>query len=1792
MKKLILVLSLITLGFINSQAQLVITPGGGAGAVSTAVGGPGLTISNVVVNCANVSYGSFSGGAASGLGITNGLVLTTGTATQIVGANTNNDFSGGCVGTSTNDPQLTALSSSANNDVCIIEFDVVPQCATMTISFVFGSDEYTDYVNSTFNDAFGFFVTGPNPSGGSYNNFNLATIPGGTSVSIDNVSHLTNSTYFVNNNAGGANNSFDGFTTVLNPTINVTPCQTYHFKLAIADATDCAMDSGVMIDIIQCISPWTVAMGSTPASCGATNGTATATVSGGIGPFTYSWAPSGGTGSTASGLAAGTYTVTVNDGLTCTPPQTYTTTVAGSGGSTTSVNSPTICAGASTTLTATPVTGGGTYSWAPGGATTAAITVSPASTTTYTVSYTLTGCTTTSTGTVTVNPVPTVSSNSQTVCAGLNATLTATPSIAGGTYSWAPGGATTAAITVSPASTTTYTVTYTLNSCTATGTGTVTVNPAPTVSSNSQTICAGVNATLTATPSVTGGTYSWAPGGATTAAITVSPASTTTYTVTYTLAGCSATGTGTVTVNPVPTVSSNSQTICAGANATLTATPSAAGGTYSWAPGGATTAAITVSPASTTTYTVTYTLAGCTNTGTGTVTVNPIPAINVNSGAICPGGSSTLTATGGTSYLWSTSDVTAAITVSPASTTSYTVTGTTAGCSASTVATVTVGATMSISVNSPSICTGQTANLVATGATSYTWSAGVTVTGTGTADASPATTTSYTVTGTTGSCSGTGVSTVTVNAVPVTTVDSPIICDGATATMTAAGAAGYTWSAGATSAGANTATASPTTTTTYTVTGANGVCVSTAVSTVTVNPIPAVTVDSPTICAGQTATMTAAGATSYTWSAGATSAGANTATASPAATTTYTVTGTASGCSNTAVSTVTVAPSLSITVNSPVICAGETANLTAGGAASYTWTAGTTVTGTNTADATPAATTTYTVTGTTGTCSGTAVSTVTVTPLPVVTVTSATICDGAAANLTAGGASTYTWTAGATATGTNTADASPSTTTTYTVTGTDLGCSGTAVSTVTVNPIPTVTVSSPSICPGSTAQLTAGGATSYTWSPGATSTGPNTADATPASTATYTVTGTLLGCSSTAVATVTVNTVLSVDAGLPDSLCFGESANLSVSPNGAGYVYTWTPAASLSNASIFNPVASPAVTTTYSVTVTDPNGCTGNDDVTVYADPQITLALAGLPVSCNGGTDGQTIVIPAGGSGSFTYLWMTGGCTTAACNQAVGTYTVTVTDTWGCTATGTAVVTEPTVVTATSTQTEVTCFGTCNGTATATGLGGTPDAAGAYTYSWNTVPVQTTQTATGLCAGTYTCTVSDDNGCSATVSVTITEPALLDIDPMPALTICNSGSTPLAATVTGGTIAYTYSWSPAAGLSSTAVANPTATPAATTTYTLTVTDANLCSTTESVLVTVNPPLAIIAAGTASVCPGASTTISAIASNGAGSGYTYLWSPAAGLNDATLAAPTATPAATTTYTVTANDGCSPAVTATVTVSVLPTPVPVITSTVTSGCEPLCVSFTDASTISSGTITGWNWDFGDGSPDSISQNPSHCFNTPGSYTVTLTDTSAAGCIATSTIPYIITVNPIPVALFNAPASTSIFTPTVQYIDQSTVSTGSIVSWDWAFGDGFTTAAGDSSHLQNPSHLFTEVGTYCAELIVTTNAGCQDLTSLCIVIDPEFTFFIPNAFSPNDDGINEEFYGKGEHIKEYEMNIFDRWGNLIFHADDINEHWDGRANHGSEVAQEDVYVYVVKLTDNHDKIHKYIGTVTIVK
>jgi gliding motility-associated-like protein len=1016
-------------------------------------------------------------------------------------------------------------------------------------------------------------------------------------------------------------------------------------------------------------------------------------------------------------------------------------------------------------------------------------------------------------------------------------------------------------------------------------------------------------------------------------------------------------------------------------------------------------------------------------------------------------------------------------------------------------------------------------------------------------------------------------------------------------------------------------------------------------------------------------------------------------------TATITVTPTVSSCPGTPSSyTITVNPSPNVVVpanitvcNSGSVAATSFSSSVAG--TTYTWSNSNTAIGipasgsgniasftaTNTGTASISAT--ITVTPTSNGCAGTPQSyTITVDPTPTVTVpANIIVCNGstiAATSFTSTPAgATYTWTNSNTATGlgaSGTGNISSFTavnsgaaaiTSTITVTPTVAGCPGTPSSyTITVEPTPAApTAAGTSVCANMTATLTAtapGG--TYQWydaASGGTLLFTGASYTTPpltSNTTFYVQTTSAATCVSPMTAVpVSIAAGLVVDAGLNDTICFGASAGLNVTPSGAGYTYNWAPATSLSSATISNPTASPSSTTTYTVSVTDAGGCTGTDQVQIFVDPQLTLAIAGIPATCNGVCDGQTIVIPGGGTTPYTYLWSSG-CTNASCNNLCdGTYSITVTDALGCSADSSTTVTEPTAIALTTSsttancnqpdgsatvnasggtgtysylwpdgqttptatnlipgsycvtvtdgngctatacvtvpnaagvsasitaQTPTSCNGVCDGTATAGGTGGV----GPYTYVWSTVPAQSSITATGLCAGVYTVTVTDASGCSDDTIVTITEPTLVVTAPIAAQTICSAGSATLTASTSGGNGGpYAYLWSPAGtGASATVVV----TPATTTTYTVNATDVNGCAAGPiSVTVTVNPPLSVAMTGTTSICPGLSATISANASNGNGGPYNYAWSPAVTGSGNSVSV---TPAATTTYTVTVTDGCSPPVIDSVVITVLPLPNIAFNSNVTSGCLPLCVNFNDLTTIAGSTITSWVWDFGDGN-NSTTQNPTNCFANAGSYNITLTAISAGGCSSTSVINNMITVHPIPVASFTAPLSASIVNPVIPFEDSST----DAASWFWDFGDVLNPTT-NTSTLQNPTHVYSEVGTYCANLTVTSAFGCTDMTQFCIVIDPEYTLYIPNAFSPNGDNINDEFYVKGDHIKDFRMAIYDRWGNMIFFSDDVTRKWDGRANLGSEIAQQDVYVYKIDITDVNNKQHKYIGTVTLVK
>ena len=444
--------------------------------------------------------------------------------------------------------------------------------------------------------------------------------------------------------------------------------------------------------------------------------------------------------------------------------------------------------------------GGSTYVWSPAtglsSSTIANPVATPAVTTTYTATITdLNGCISTDHAVVQVVP-PLVSSPPATICTGSSATLSTTPGLQ--SYIWSPatGLNTTsgAAVVASPTATTTYSVTATQNGCTLSDTVVVTVGPAADIlAASGPAVCSGQSTVLSASG---GNTYTWSPatGLSSTngASVTASPSVTTTYTVTGHNGQCTGQDTVVVQIVPLPqiNVAVATPSLCPGQSTTLSAT---GGTTFTWTPAtglsGTTGTTVTASPSSTTTYTVTGTSNGCSSEATALVTVAPLPSVGITAAApgVCPGSSTTLTATGAGTYSWTpvpglSTTTGQMVTVTPAASSTYTVTGTSAaGCAASATVTVSVSAAPQLVLNPPApICPGETTTLSASGADSYSWMPG-NLSGSA-VSVSPAATTQYTVTGTTLGCSSTSLVTLPVKPLPLPVSAGPdtIICPGTT----------------------------------------------------------------------------------------------------------------------------------------------------------------------------------------------------------------------------------------------------------------------------------------------------------------------------------------------------------------------------------------------------------------------------------------------------------------------------------------------------------------------------------------------------------------------------------------------------------------------------------------------------------------------------------------------------------------------------------------------------------------------------------------------------------------------------------------------------------------------------------------------------------------------------------------------------------------------------------------------------------------------------------------------------
>jgi gliding motility-associated-like protein len=272
----------------------------------------------------------------------------------------------------------------------------------------------------------------------------------------------------------------------------------------------------------------------------------------------------------------------------------------------------------------------------------------------------------------------------------------------------------------------------------------------------------------------------------------------------------------------------------------------------------------------------------------------------------------------------------------------------------------------------------------------------------------------------------------------------------------------------------------------------------------------------------------------------------------------------------------------------------------------------------------------------------------------------------------------------------------------------------------------------------------------------------------------------------------------------------------------------------------------------------------------------------------------------------------------------------------------------------------------------------------------------------------------------------------------------------------------------------------------------------------------------------------------------------------------------------------------------TINVIASPVISISSNVNNGCEPTTILFSSTNNQPGGTSF---WNFGDGlsgvNDTSTVQNPSHVYNYAGSYDITYIYANTIGCSDTVTMPGYITIHSQPLASFTStPQPTSMVNPEIHFFDTST---GLIDSWLWTFG-----YMNDSSLLQNPIYTYPDSGIYPVQLIVTNINGCADTVNSYTVIDPIFVFYAPNAFTPNDNGNNDEFrvYADGIDLTSFEMRIFNRWGESIFKSNKYEEGWNGARNNTGEIVPMDVYVYKVTFKDYGGKKHQYIGHVTIVK
>ncbi|MCX7650925.1 MAG: gliding motility-associated C-terminal domain-containing protein [Flavobacteriales bacterium] len=488
----------------------------------------------------------------------------------------------------------------------------------------------------------------------------------------------------------------------------------------------------------------------------------------------------------------------------------------------------------------------------------------------------------------------------------------------------------------------------------------------------------------------------------------------------------------------------------------------------------------------------------------------------------------------------------------------------------------------------------------------------------------------------------------------------------------------------------------------------------------------------------------------------------------------------------------------------------------------------------------------------------------------------------------------------------------------------------------------------------------------------------------------------------------------------------------------------------------------------------------------------------------------------------------------------------------------------------------ITCHGGTNGKIRAipVGAGGPPWTVTYFNGANNQVlavhnGVHGLDSLVGLPAGTYIIRLTDTTGCSKDTTITLTQPTPVVVTAFNDTTICQSGTALVGATALGGNGApYTFTWNQ--GLLGNGPHNVS--PTASITYTVTASDAQGCTSgPDAMTVTVRPPLQAGITGQLNVCPLGGTTLSATAQGGSGVGYTYQWlqnGQPLGPGSQAYVVP---PGPVASYCLVLSDNCgTPSDTACVQVTWYPVPPVSFSPMPQEACIPAAIQFVN--TTGGGPGGQCTWYFGDGDTAVTCGTVTHVYNQPGCYDVRLKILSAEGCLRDTLLPNIVCARPLPTAAFSfGPQPTDIFNSTIYFTNESQGAS----HYQWYFG-----AFGElgQSTVENPAFYFPsqEAGAYDVMLVAFTPFGCSDTAFSRVYIDGAMTFYLPTAFTPDNDNLNEVFKPVGTFISTegYHFLIFDRWGEKIFETRDLNAGWDG--TFGGRRVKNDTYVWMVRLIE----------------